>query len=60
MAAKISKKNTVTAQGVLDLTDGIVKLEVEGLTDPVTFSELAKDFDGLDVKITIAYGEEIA
>jgi hypothetical protein len=60
MAAKISKKNTVTAQGVLDLTDGIVKLEVEGLTDPVTLSELAKDFDGLDVKITIAYGEEIA
>ena len=60
MAAKISKKNTLSAQGTLDLTDGIIKLEVEGKDEPITLSELAKDFDGLDVKITIAYGEDIA
>lgn len=58
MAAKISKKKVVNAQGTLDI-DGM-KLEVEGMDTPVQLSELLKDFDGLDVKITIAYGEDIA
>ncbi len=60
MAAKISKKNTLSAQGILDLTDGIIKLEVEGQDTPVTLSELAKDFDGLNVKINITFNEDIA
>ena len=58
MAAKISKKKVVNAQGTLNI-DGM-KLEVEGVDTPVQLSDLFKDFDGLDVKLSVTYGEDIA
>lgn len=58
MAAKISKKKVVNAQGTLNI-DGM-KLEVEGVDTPVQLSDLLKDFDGLDVKLSVTYGEDIA
>ena len=60
MAAKISKKNTLTVKGTLDLSDGIVKIEVEGKAEPVVLADIAKEFDGLDIKLTVDYGEDIA
>ncbi len=59
MAAKISKKNTLNIKGTLDLSDGIVKIEVEGKDEPVVFADIAKEFDGLDVKLTVDYGQDI-
>ena len=58
MAAKISKKKSINAQGTLDING--MKLEVEDVPDPVVLSELLKDFDGLDVKLSVTYGEDIA
>lgn len=59
MASKITKKSNVTVQGILDLTDGFIKLEVEDHDAPVLLTDLIKEYDGLDVKITVAYGEEL-
>ena len=58
MAAKISKKKVVNAQGTLDING--MKLEVEGVDTPVSIADLLKDFDGLDVKLSVTYGEDIA
>ncbi|MDD4805109.1 MAG: hypothetical protein PHN69_08280 [Candidatus Pacebacteria bacterium] len=58
MATKISKKQVVNAQGTLDING--MKLEVEGVDTPVQLSDLLKDFDGLDVKFSVTYGEDIA
>jgi hypothetical protein len=58
MAAKISKKQVVNAQGTLDING--MKLEVEGVDTPVQLSDLLKDFDGLDVKLSVTYGEDVA
>ena len=59
MAAKITKKSNVNVQGVLDLTDGFIKLEVEDHDEPVLLADLIKEYSGLEVKITVAYGEEL-
>ena len=58
MAAKISKKKVVNAQGTLNNDN--MTLEVEGMDKPVSLAELLKDFDGLDVKLSVTYGEDIA
>lgn len=58
MAAKISKKKVVNAQGTLNVEG--MNLEVEGVDTPVFLAELLKDFDGLDVKLSVTYGEDIA
>ena len=59
MTAKITKKNTLNVQGSLDLTDGFIMVEVEDHDQPVSLAELAKEYEGKDIKITIAYGEEL-
>lgn len=59
MASKINKKMSVDIKGVLDLTDGIVRIEVEDVEVPIVFTELVKEFDGKDVKIALTFGEEL-
>ena len=57
--SKINKKMSVNIQGILDLRNGVIKLEVEDIDEPVVFSELIKEFDGKSVKISLSYGEDL-
>ncbi len=57
--AKINKKMCVDIKGILDLTDGIVRVEVEDVDTPIIFSELVKEFDGKEVKIALTFSEEL-
>ena len=57
--AKINKKMSVDIKGILDLTDGIVRVEVEDTDSPIVFAELVKEFDGKEVKIALTFGEEL-
>lgn len=50
---------SVNIQGILDLRNGVIKLEVEDIDEPVVFSELIKEFDGKSVKISLSYGEDL-
>lgn len=59
MASKINKKMNTSIEGILDLTDGIIKFEVEDVDDPVSLADLIKEYDGKKIKITAAYGEDL-
>jgi len=59
-ASKVSKKFTTNIQGILDITDdGVMNVSVEDIEIPFVLSELFADYKNKDVKITIAYGEDI-
>lgn len=60
MASKINKKYTTDVRGILSIdSDQKMTVEVEDITDPVDLAELFSDFENKDVKITIAYAEEL-
>ena len=62
MASKINKKFTLDVTGILDMSrldaEHDILIEVEDRDDPVGLFELAKEFDGKDVKISIGYKDE--
>ncbi|MEG0580240.1 MAG: hypothetical protein RR490_10030 [Niameybacter sp.] len=59
MASKINRKYGADVKGILSIEDGIITVEVEDVDTPVTLSDFFKDFSDKEVKITIAYGEEL-
>lgn len=59
MASKINKKYGADIKGVLSIEDGVLSVEVEDIATPVVLSDLFQDFADKEVKITIAYGEEL-
>jgi len=60
MASKVTKKSNIAIQGILDITDdGAMMVSVEDIETPFVLSELFEEYKGKDVKITIAYGEDI-
>jgi hypothetical protein len=60
MAAKITKKSTTNITGILDITDdGNILVSVEDITEPIVLSHLFNDYKDKEVKISIAYGEDI-
>lgn len=60
MASKINKKYSADIKGIISITDGKIFVEVEDVENPVDLADFAIDFaDKPDVKITIAYGEEV-
>ena len=62
MASKINKKFSLDVTGILDLSqlddEHDVLIDVEDV-GPVKLSDLAEEFDGKDVKISIGYKDEI-
>ena len=56
--AKISSKESLSIKGVLNITDGKIKIEVED-TDAFDFAELAKNFDNKEVSISVTYNNEL-
>lgn len=59
MAAKINKKYTIAAQGVLHIDGDMVAIENEDTGALIQLSELYEDFNEKECKLTIAYGEDI-
>lgn len=61
MAAKISKKKTLNVTAVLSITDDKkIMLEVEDVEKPVLFADLIKEYNGQEIKISVAQSEDIA
>lgn len=62
MASKINKKFTLDVTGILDMSrldaEHDIMIEVEDQAEPVSLLELAREFDGKDVKISIGYKDE--
>lgn len=59
MPSKINKKYGADIKGILSIENGSMSVEVEDVETPIVLSELFSDFMDKDVKITIAYGEEL-
>lgn len=62
MAAKVVKKYSVTAKGVLNVNieNKSITLEVDGVDDPISLADLLSDMDGMDVSISIGQSVDIA
>ena len=58
MASKIQKKFSVSAKGIIDVTDGIVSIENEDTGELINLATLIEDFDGKDCSLSINYGED--
>lgn len=59
LASKVNKKMSFDAKGILDLTDGIIKIEVEDMDEPLVLADFIKEFDSREIKVTVAYGQEL-
>lgn len=60
MAAKIQSKYTVQANGILHIQNNQVFVENDDTGEYIPLISLFADFDSKDVKLSIAYGEELA
>ena len=60
MAAKIQSKYTVQANGILHIQDDQVFVENDDTGEYIPLISLFADFNDKDVKLSIAYGEELA
>lgn len=58
--AKISKKNTLTVKGVVNINENKISFEVEDIPEEVQLSVLMENFDGQEVTLTVNQTEEIA
>lgn len=60
MAAKIQSKYTIQANGILRINNKEVFVKNDDTGDLIPLSELFVDFADKDVKLSIAYGEELS
>ena len=63
MASKVNKKFGIDITGNIDLDylekENEVLFEVEGLSEPVSLAELADEFNGKEVKLSIAFTDQL-
>jgi len=59
MASKVNKKITLNIQGIVDVSDGKITIEVEDVETPMDLTDLIQDFNGLETKITLSHGVDI-
>lgn len=56
--AKITRKYNLSAQGVLDITDGIVSIENSDTGELISLDVLLSDFSDRPVKLSVTYDED--
>lgn len=59
MASKIQSKYTIQANGILRINNGVF-IENDDTGELIPLTELFVDFSNKDVKLSIAYGEELS
>lgn len=57
--SKINKKFSLDITGILSLDDGIPKIEVEDMPDPIALSDIAREFENKEIKLTLGFKEEL-
>lgn len=60
MASKITRKNALTIQGVVNIIDGKITFDIEDVDGEIDFAELMKDFNGSEVKVSVNKTDELA
>lgn len=57
--ANITKKYSLSANGILDIEDGIVGIENPDSGELIQLADLFEDFNNKSVKISINYDEDV-
>jgi hypothetical protein len=59
MASKVSKRSSAIIKGILEFENGILQVKVEDIDKPFSLSEFAKEFFGLETRISFVHAEEL-
>lgn len=59
MDSKINKRSSASIKGILSVEDGKLFVDVEDIEKPFNLAEFLKDFDGVDMTLSVAHKEEI-
>lgn len=58
--AKITKKNVLSVQGIVNIESGKITFSVEDIEGEIALAELMSDFNGQEVKLSVNQTDEIA
>lgn len=58
--AKITKKNVLSVQGIVNIENGKKTFSVEDIEGEIALAELMSDFNGQEVKLSVNQTDEIA
>lgn len=58
--AKITKKNVLSVQGIVNIENGKITFSVEDIKGEIALAELMSDFNGQEVKLSVNQTDEIA
>lgn len=58
--AKITKKNVLSVQGIVNIENGKITFSVEDIEGEIALAELMSDFNGQEVKLSVNQTDEIA
>lgn len=59
MASKITRKNTLSVQGIVNITDGRIIFEVEDVASDYDLADLMSDFNGQEVKLSVNQTDDL-
>ncbi len=59
MASKITRKNTLSVQGTVNITDGRIIFEVEDAASDYDLADLMSDFNGQEVKLSVNQTDDL-
>lgn len=51
--AKITKKNVLSVQGIVNIENGKITFSVEDIEGEIALAELMSDFNGQEVKLSV-------
>lgn len=58
--ANLTMKSALSVKAIMDIhDDDSIWLEVEDINDPINLADLADNFNGKPVKLSITYDEEL-
>lgn len=58
--AKITKKNVLSVQGIVNIENGKITFNVEDIEGEIALAEIMSDFNGQEVKLSVNQTDEIA
>ena len=59
MASKVSKRSSASIKGFLLIEGGQLYVEVEDIEKPFNLAEFLKDFDGVEMMLSVTHKKEI-
>lgn len=59
MASKVSKRSSANIKGILEFESGHLMVKVEDIDKPFDLAEFAKEFFGLETRISFVHAEDL-